>query len=303
MPCFNPRAPCGARPGIRGTKSDDRVSIHAPRVGRDFQDRLCFGGCRVSIHAPRVGRDAFKVLSLSAIVVSIHAPRVGRDMISDFLLQRDSCFNPRAPCGARPTTRLTRCATARFQSTRPVWGATRKSSGAGRDGKVSIHAPRVGRDFCTMFTVIKQGVSIHAPRVGRDTKATTETAVQIGFNPRAPCGARQFFQKHYRHQISFNPRAPCGARPELTEIRAFGPIVSIHAPRVGRDTADRAARRYGARFNPRAPCGARQLLSSSSPSMGSFQSTRPVWGATELMSRKAGIKCCFNPRAPCGARL
>ena len=259
-------------------------------------------GIAVSIHAPRVGRDAFKVLSLSAIVVSIHAPRVGRDMISDFLLQRDSCFNPRAPCGARPTTRLTRCATARFQSTRPVWGATwffqkhyhhqisfnpRAPCGA-RHGKaaelvetakfqstrpvwgatvvvkieptiinVSIHAPRVGRDFCTMFTVIKQGVSIHAPRVGRDTKATTETAVQIGFNPRAPCGARP---------------------------------------------ACRTAPTWGARFQSTRPVWGATCVGDETPEGVIFQSTRPVWGATFYVLIWSYRRPNFNPRAPCGAR-
>ena len=147
MPCFNPRAPCGARPGIRGTKSDDRVSIHAPRVGRDlscalwgrgrsrfnprapcgarhadddvilaeegFQStRPVWGATQdaamlyldydVSIHAPRVGRDRRKDIMLTATSVSIHAPRVGRDHELDVAETRIHCFNPRAPCGARP---------------------------------------------------------------------------------------------------------------------------------------------------------------------------------------------------------
>ena len=35
----------------------------------------------------------------------------------------------------------------------------------------------------------------------------------------------------------------------------------------------------------------------------SFQSTRPVWGATLFSSRLEYRRINFNPRAPCGARL
>ena len=78
--------------------------------------------------------------------------------------------------------------------------------------------------------------------------------------------------------------------------------VSIHAPRVGRDVRLRqcsCARRCfnprapcGARlhyrhnttllfcFNPRAPCGARPHFALMYAQSSTFQSTRPVWGAT-----------------------
>ena len=57
-------------------------------------------------------------------MISIHAPRVGRDAgvarVHDFT----NDFNPRAPCGARPSDRFSRSNSFTFQSTRPVWGAT-----------------------------------------------------------------------------------------------------------------------------------------------------------------------------------
>ena len=34
----------------------------------------------------------------------------------------------------------------KFQSTRPVWGATKRSNAAGVMVQISIHAPRMGRD-------------------------------------------------------------------------------------------------------------------------------------------------------------
>ena len=78
------------------------VSIHAPRVGRDFLYTLVYTLSYVSIHAPRVGRDHIHEVNEFDLLVSIHAPRVGRDGPC-------SCTNVFPPV---------------FQSTRPVWGAT-----------------------------------------------------------------------------------------------------------------------------------------------------------------------------------
>ena len=83
-------------------------------------------------------------------------------------LSSPSYFNPRAPCGARQvfpvtsgefqkfqSTRPVRGATsldinelvrAVFQSTRPVRGATAKYDGELILDTISIHAPRAGRD-------------------------------------------------------------------------------------------------------------------------------------------------------------
>ena len=56
-----------------------------------------------------------------------------------------------------------------FQSTRPVWGATNAMISKGITAKISIHAPRVGRDGdCVRSTLDRTRISIHAPRVGRD---------------------------------------------------------------------------------------------------------------------------------------
>ena len=58
---------------------------------------------------------------------------------------------------------------AKFQSTRPVRGAT----GVGGE------------------EIMKLIVSIHAPRAGRDVNGFHGFPFTKGFNPRAPCGARQ----------------------------------------------------------------------------------------------------------------
>ena len=146
----------------------------------------------------------------------------------------------------------------RFQSTRPVWGATP----------------------CIYNACNTDVVSIHAPRVGRDATSSSALMACICFNPRAPCGARLFLgiQKSTAAVVSihaprvgrdmprsarssatfcFNPRAPCGARPPLHGV--LRPFVC---------------------FNPRAPCGARRGFDAHLIRKWAFQSTRPVWGAT-----------------------
>ena len=172
-----------------------------------------------------------------------------------------SNFNPRAPCGARPDDAEMRRYIEKFQSTRPVWGAT---------------LPQPLKAFIVE-------ISIHAPRVGRDTSLPRRITSTRNFNPRAPCGARRHALRRRGHaRRDFNPRAPCGARlmdqaaaAGNNEFQSTRPvwgatiktrqlvsqqIISIHAPRVGRDDTETLDTEQCRNFNPRAPCGARPLL-------------------------------------------
>ena len=58
-------------------------------------------------------------------------------------------------------------------------------------------------------------------------------------------------------------------------------MVSIHAPRAGRDGLVCADFGDFCRFNPRAPCGARPVRMVAAGVISVFQSTRPVRGATK----------------------
>ena len=78
-------------------------------------------------------------------------------------------FNPRSPCGERPTKLWHVVAAGTFQSTLPVWGATWWKLRNSAEELISIHAPRVGSD--PRYFVRGDGgvnISIHAPRVGSD---------------------------------------------------------------------------------------------------------------------------------------
>ena len=102
---FNPRAPCGARP----VEDDYRIglisiSIHAPRVGRDGHgsSRHCEMSQFQSTR-PVWGATILVRVVLPLFRISIHAPRVGRDPNRGRFALLCRYFNPRAPCGARPS--------------------------------------------------------------------------------------------------------------------------------------------------------------------------------------------------------
>ena len=82
-----------------------------------------------------MGRDGLTLTKpLVRVGISIHAPRMGRDDIR----------------GAEAAHR------EKFQSTRPVWGATVKPKRAEARHCISIHAPRMGRDFLYTSLVLEK---------------------------------------------------------------------------------------------------------------------------------------------------
>ena len=125
--------------------------------------------------------------------ISIHAPHTGRD----------------APLWPHMVTRW------KFQSTRPIRGATSLPSGR------------------KLYYVI----SIHAPHTGRDCGARQRGSLRGHFNPRAPYGARRPSRCRCLHRGYFNPRAPYGARHTKNVLSLYSSSISIHAPHTGRDGA------------------------------------------------------------------
>ena len=255
--------------------------------------------------------------------VSIHAPRAGRDTQTRARSRHSSCFNPRAPCGARLRKRddfllIHLVSIHAPRAGRDLYGRYCICSFA-----VSIHAPRAGRDTAPPLLFSSQTVSIHAPRAGRDFGFTRPHRAKNCFNPRAPCGARRIPSCGSPRVSRFNPRAPCGARrclrrfsSTMAEFQSTRPvrgatranlaeihkvIVSIHAPRAGRDCQGvRCSLRHAVSIHaPRAgrdaipewvyklinvsihaPRAGRDPDAVSTDGVSGFQSTRPVRGAT-----------------------
>ena len=259
------------------------ISIHAPRVGSDFRhSKRSHSSRAISIHAPRVGSDWTMRWRLSSRVeFQSTLPVWGATWTDVETPMSPGNFNPRSPCGER---RL-RCRTERtgypisihaprvgsdraapatprasalFQSTLPVWGATWSRLHSPHTPYISIHAPRVGSDFRWMATGPPRSISIHAPRVGSDRMPERVPRLLPGFQSTLPV---------------WGATVAGGDHPD-------GHGISIHAPRVGSDGRRRPRPPRRRNFNPRSPCGERHCKPGRRFRRERFQSTLPVWGAT-----------------------
>ena len=213
----------------------------------------------------------------------------------------------------------------RFQSTLPVWGATRiirhyilpgvyfnPRSPCGERlialpvlgcvEQFQSTLPVWGATQCGQHQRDTTGISIHAPRVGSDQPGRSTPSTIFVFQSTLPVW---------------------GATKDGVKVIQVQRI-SIHAPRVGSDPGSGQERLVESDFNPRSPCGerpdkidqisGRNLFQSTLPVWGAtkdcryyqdakvFQSTLPVWGATWKGRRLTWKRANFNPRSPCGER-
>ena len=170
------------------------ISIHGPRVGadlgavelpdlvHDFNPRPPCGGrlsdpvtrvnfyYTISIHGPRVGADEGPARVAGTTHISIHGPRVGADEGRRRWTYRRRNFNPRPPCGGRPSLIAECRVKQRFQSTAPVWGPTSTATTA--------PAPPLFQST--------------APVWGPTRRVLRGFQPGLYFNPRPPCGGRRF---------------------------------------------------------------------------------------------------------------
>ena len=146
---FNPRSPCGERPiftipclqilvfqstlpvwGATNisevTNVSQAISIHAPRVGSDILVAIAFRSIFLfQSTLPVWGATLRRYKAQTPPTISIHAPRVGSDRLRRVGPSLSIDFNPRSPCGERLWNKVNSGSAALFQSTLPVWGATR----------------------------------------------------------------------------------------------------------------------------------------------------------------------------------
>ena len=204
----------GATTTGRGYVKQESISIHAPRVGCDInallhaipfyhfnprtprgvrliaESRVAWNFVFQSTH-PAWGATYIPKRQESMYYISIHAPRVGCDKAANAANAENKHFNPRTPRGVRPPSSPSFNVPVLFQSTHPAWGATERKRDKLPLTRISIHAPRVGCDADSNYTVkweqtfqsthpawgatdsrvmafVYQKISIHAPRVGCD---------------------------------------------------------------------------------------------------------------------------------------
>ncbi len=189
---FNPRAPCGARPGGgRPVDSDTDFNPRAPCGARRFR---LWQSPRRRYFNPR-------------------APCGARPGATMGALGRSSFQSTRPLRGATEGGRGWTSGQV-FQSTRPLRGATgRRRSPAPTWPHFNPRAPCGARHVRHVRPVATLPISIHAPLAGRDSYTYPILCVIRNFNPRAPCGARRTRPQRRPSRAYFNPRAPCGARP------------------------------------------------------------------------------------------
>ena len=190
--------------------------------------------------------------------VSIHAPRAGRDSPGDPTEMRCSCFNPRAPRGARRPLRPELSLILMFQSTRPARGAT------------SCHAS---------LAIAVRCFNPRAPRGARHG-LQARSYCRERFNPRAPRGARRYSIATVASALTFQSTRPRGARP--IGITCFGTMHAFQSTRPARGATIVSACDVPVllMFQSTRPRGARRPRCERDTTRCEFQSTRPARGAT-----------------------
>ena len=197
-------------------------------------------------------------------------------------------FNPRPPCGGRPSQPPWSVGSSSDFNPRPPCGGRRVYGAVVRDqenfnprppcgGRRSQRPSRPGwQRFQSTppvwgATILAQSpdaigdcISIHAPRVGGDWRICAGRTCPPYFNPRPPCGGRRKLCIRLKALSLFQSTPPVwGATGAALEIPPEV-LISIHAPRVGGDVGDYSA----------------HIIFQK------FQSTPPVWGATTRSSWK-----------------
>ena len=211
---FNPRSPCGERPvartsGFRFLRFQSTLPVRGAT-------RVLFWRQRngdISIHAPRAGSDQRAENVDHVRVISIHAPRAGSDRVIIPVDGPGGDFNPRSPCGERPGVYWVIHGNIPFQSTLPVRGAT-------------TYQPAL-----ILRTTFQSTLPVRGATLGNDL----DYSLRAYFNPRSPCGERQY---------------PSGSRLTFNQFQSTLPVRGATHSTV----RPAGSVRY---FNPRSPCGER----------------------------------------------
>ena len=149
-PDFNPLSPHGERRGRDSRPLPySQFQSTLPAWGETGQDPGAAGHHPISIHSPRMGRDQISLAFEQAEKISIHSPRMGRDHTAHSMPWEERNFNPLSPHGERRGL-LPKCQTPTnpFQSTLPAWGETApRAENPFPSPQISIHSPRMGRDY------------------------------------------------------------------------------------------------------------------------------------------------------------
>ena len=145
-----------------------------------------------------------------------------------------------------------------FQSTLPVGGGTGGRFVEVGQVPISIHPPRLGRDWCRVM----------------------EPPASTAFQSTLPVGGGTYEndEQNLRHPISIHP--PRVGRDVSVAGQNLFDHISIHPPRKGRDLPLDALEISSLHFNPPSPWGEGQSATTDVSQLFTFQSTLPARGGT-----------------------
>ena len=193
-------------------------------------------------------------------------------------------FNPRAPCGARPSAIPPLSLSSNFNP----------------------RAPCGARQWHRHIELFAVEISTHAPLAGRDLGGVPSAAEALDFNPRAPCGARRAAKRHVDRHTDISTHAPLAGRdipsrsPPLP-LALFQPTRPLRGatfslsrttqylrfqptrPLRGATPAPSCPWRCPPHFNPRAPCGARPYLPCRPPGTARISTHAPLAGRDRVI--------------------
>ena len=241
---FNPRTPCGVRPLLNaaGATLEPFQSTHSLRSATPTPARLT-AATVVSIHALLAECDIIATHALNDVKVSIHALLAECDPGPIFKALVCCCFNPRTPCGVRPSRSSLPGARIPFQSTHSLRSATLLRLPRGT--RARCFNPRTPCGVRLTWTLPWQHgrkfQSTHSLRSATKTATAIIEACKVSIH--ALLAECDYAYPHH-------------ARPRL---------VSIHALLAECDRCFPCLRGVHGGFNPRTPCGVRQVRPRGNP--------------------------------------
>ena len=191
--------------------------------------------------------------------ISIHSPRMGRDAVVR---------------GQHSTCTL-------FQSTLPAWGETPRPCQRCVLGAISIHSPRMGRDFHGGFDRVRRIGHFNplSPHGERPPPTTNHQPLER-FQSTLPAWGETVSSTNQPTNQTFQSTLPAWGETLCTLYKLACFCISIHSPRMGRDSTVPGSVPVSLDFNPLSPHGERPTPATSRTPIAGFQSTLPAWGET-----------------------
>ena len=177
----------------------------------------------ISIHPPRVGRDPATPLSPQAPPsFQSTLPVWGGTMWPIEIAALSFDFNPPSPCGeGRVTISTSSLVVADFNPPSPCGEGRCRSPRRCRPARYFNPPSPCGEGLAVIGgNSATYGISIHPPRVGRDLSNHTMRGTCQYFNPPSPCGEGPVrIHDLLLQHTDFNPPSPCGeGQQKFTKI-------------------------------------------------------------------------------------